>query len=40
MTLADVLTAVTDFIDDWSTFIVAGLAVGLSSTLLRHLFGR
>lgn len=37
MTLTDVLTAVTSFVNDWSIFIVAGLVVGLGSTLLRRL---
>jgi hypothetical protein len=37
VTLTDVLTAVTSFVNDWSIFIVAGLVVGLGSTLLRRL---
>jgi hypothetical protein len=37
VTLTDVLTAVTSFVSNWSIFIVAGLVVGLGSTLLRRL---
>jgi len=37
MTLNDILTAVTGFVDDWTLFIVAGLVVSLGSMLLRRL---
>jgi hypothetical protein len=37
MQLSDVLSAVTSFVNDWSIFIVAGLVVGLGSSLLRRL---
>lgn len=37
ISLTDVLTSVTGFVQDWSVFIIAGLVVGLGSTLLRRL---
>lgn len=37
ITFGDVLTAVTGFVGDWSIFIIAGLVVGLGSSLLRRL---
>jgi hypothetical protein len=37
VTLPDVLTAVTSFVNDWSVFILAGFIVGIGSNLLRRL---
>jgi hypothetical protein len=37
MTLSDILTAVTGFVEDWTLFIAAGMVVRLGSMLLRRL---